>query len=175
MYLLLAFLMNVPMQAAGHVSVQWNGRAVTLDPPPMVEQHENGALEAFVSTEAFAMVAELDVKSIKPGRLLVLCKPTWCRPVHLNPDSVRVSAGKTLVDLRVLADACGMRVKMVHQDDGSTMIQIESRDRSDDKGDGRLSEGSMLPDVELTDLEGQHVRLSRFLGKRMLICTWASW
>ena len=35
--------------------------------------------------------------------------------------------------------------------------------------------GQMLPDVVLADLEGRPVHTADFLGKRILICTWASW
>ena len=38
-----------------------------------------------------------------------------------------------------------------------------------------LLEGTTLPDVVLFDMNNQPVHLSRYAGKRLLICTWASW
>jgi hypothetical protein len=36
-------------------------------------------------------------------------------------------------------------------------------------------EGAMAPDFELPDINGELVRLSDFLGKKVLLLTWASW
>lgn len=35
--------------------------------------------------------------------------------------------------------------------------------------------GRMIPDLTLQDMEGEAVRLRDFVGKKVLICTWASW
>ncbi|MEM7013187.1 MAG: hypothetical protein AAF585_17075 [Verrucomicrobiota bacterium] len=35
--------------------------------------------------------------------------------------------------------------------------------------------GQMLPDISLTDLKGDEVRFSDFLGKQFVIYGWASW
>lgn len=35
--------------------------------------------------------------------------------------------------------------------------------------------GQTVPDIPLTNMEGEEVRLSQFLGKRYILYCWASW
>lgn len=47
--------------------------------------------------------------------------------------------------------------------------------RTDSADYRQLAIGEPLPDITLHDMDGKPVRLRGFVGKKLLICTWASW
>ena len=147
------------------VSLRIDGKTTLLDPPAVL-----AGAQAYVSPSAFAAAIGMTAKTVAPVRLIVLCTDVACVPVYLKPGDVRTIDGQRLVSLERIADSAGYALAR----DGSifslTAMTHPARDRA-----ATFSEGSMLPDVVVTDLAGQPVHLSQYLGQRVLICTWASW
>lgn len=169
MVIMQAFLYLCLMPVAGDTSFQIDGKAVTFDPPPIIDGDH-----VFVPLDGYAKAVNLEAKTVVAGKLVVLCRDEWCQPLHLKPADVRRTGGVTAVNLRVLAEATGREFSIIQSDSGRTIV-IARNKAGDEDQTGELAPGSMLPDVGLTDVEGNPVRLSDYLGKRLLICTWASW
>ncbi|MFQ5492367.1 MAG: TlpA family protein disulfide reductase [Phycisphaerae bacterium] len=146
-------------------SLRIDGKTVFLDPPAVFESGQ-----VFVSAAALAAAIGMTAKTVAPDRLVVLCTEVACVPVHLRPGDARTIAGRRVVNLERLAGALGYKMEQ----DGSTASL--TRPTHVDAGASQvLAEGSMLPDVVVSDLAGRPVHLAKFLGRRLLICTWASW
>jgi hypothetical protein len=152
---------GILMTASADTTVRVDGRGVEMQPPPIVEGGD-----VFVTLESFAKAVGLEAKVVAENRLVVLCNDVTCIPVPLKPGWVREIEGTKRVSLRALAEAAGYAVSV---DAGGIDISTKT------VAPAKLAEGSMLPDVTLTDLEGKPVHTSDFIGKRILICTWASW
>ena len=101
-----------------------------------------------------------------PEKPTPMLRTVICIPVQLKPGFVRTVDGTSRISLRPLAAAAGYTVSI----DASGIEIVKSS-----VAPAKLAEGSMLPDVVLADLEGRLVHTADFLGKRVLICTWASW
>ncbi len=168
--------------AGGDVSLVIDGRAVHLEPPSVVESRDpksDGDPRIFVPLEAFADALDLQAKVVVPDKLVVLCHGDWCRPIQLQAEDVRDLKGHTAVEIGRLASALKYEVNVERgsqtDDEGRVLIRL-SRNETDGGGQPKkLEAGEILPDVVLTDLNGEPVHLAEFFGRRLLICTWASW
>lgn len=149
------------MMATAETSIRIDGRVVEMHPPPVVQ----GGV-AFVRLDAFAKAIGMEGKVVVEHRLVVLCNDVICIPVRLKPGFVWSDDGTARISLRLLAEAAGYAVSI-----DASGIEIVKKPVVAAK----LAEGSMLPDVVLADLAGRPVHTADFLGKRILICTWASW
>lgn len=158
-------LLVTMMVSQADVSVRIDGKTALLDPPVVL-----AGAQAYVSPSAFAAAIGMTAKVVAPDRLIVLCTDVVCVPVYLKPGDVRTIAGQRLVSLECLADSAGYALAR----DGSTFL-LTAKTHPMRDGVAAFAEGSMLPDVVVTDLAGQPVHLSQYLGQRVLICTWASW
>lgn len=159
------WLVAAASAVGGNPPLNIDGRIVSLDPPPLVRGRS-----IFVTPDAFATAVGRQAKVVVEGKLIVLCNAVSCAPVHLSGDDLRMSAGAAYVNLERLADALGYRVQP-----GDDAISLTPKSAVPTKQRGKLPAGSVLPDVVLTDLRGREVHLSDFLGRRVLLCTWASW
>ena len=153
------------MSAAGDAAFLVGGKAVAHDPPPKIE----GDI-AFISPDVFAGAIGLTAKTVAAGKLMILCSDVSCLPVHLTAADVRPVGDRVFVDARRLAIAAGYSAQIEGDD-----VKITRNKKAGQNVDFELAPDSMLPDVVLTDMDGREVHLADFLGRRVLICTWASW
>jgi len=153
------------VSAAGDASFLVDGKAVRHDPPPKIEGDT-----AFISPDVFAGAIGMTAKTVAAGKLMILCTDVSCLPVHLTAADVRPVGDRVFVDARRLAIAAGYSAKIEGDD-----VKITRNKKASPNVDFELAPGSMLPDVVLTDMDGNEIHLADFLGRRVLICTWASW
>ncbi len=89
-----------------------------------------------------------------------LCRGDACIPL---PDGAAV-AGQ--VDVAAVADAAGMALVA---DEEAGVWALGPR------AGGHALEGPDVPDLELSDLDGNPFRLSALHGRKALLVAWASW
>jgi len=127
-----------------------------------------------------------EAKVVTPGKLLTLCRTEddgICIPIQLDKVAHRKTDDGLLVDVDAVARA--LRIEFRPTGKGMFVIGTDvSQDAPDDEelaynadwGPGRgFRVGQTVPDIPLTDLDGNEVRFSEFLGKRYIIYCWASW
>lgn len=154
-------LSAVASLAIADPSIRIDGRTIEMDPPPIVQGDD-----AFVTLDSFAEAIGLEAKIVAEDRLAVLCNDAVCIPVQLGGEKSRTIDGVLRVSLRALAESTGHSLAI-----SADRIELSHSP----KPRGTLAVGETLPNVILTDLDGNPVHTADFLGKRILICTWASW
>ncbi len=153
------------LATGGNPALRVDGKTLSLEPQPIIS-----ADGVFVPLHPFAHAIERQAKVILPNKLIILCDATSCAPVHLQKNDVRTRDNETYVNLEPLARALDMHLQRT-----ADAIILTTRPAPPTAERGRIPPGSLLPDVLLTDLEGRPVHLSDFIGRRVLLCTWASW
>ena len=172
------WLCAVAGAAPPSVHLTLNGQPIVIDPSPVVIAPDDSPPDAsadvasvFVDALGFAQVVGMTAKIVEPGKLIVLCRGEKCYPVRLTSSDVRTVDNRSLVLLDRLARGVGL--KMATGRDGRTVTVALSHTHGSKPGTTPV--GALLPDVVLKDLAGKDVHLTQFLGRRLLICTWASW
>ena len=164
MYALVTSLAFLALGAGPEPVLRIDGRPPKVDVPVHIVGED-----VWVGFTEFAGAFGKQAKVVVPQKLAVLCDDVVCIPVHLSPGDLREVSGVRLIKLNRVAEATGYLVSR----DGNR-IELHKVTSSDVRME-ELAAGAMLPDVALTDLTGKQVRISDFLGRRILICTWASW
>ena len=94
------------------------------------------------------------------------CYEDLCIPV--NADVVVEQNGKTWFDLAAFADLLGQPYVADRESNTWSFAEIPA------KREGMLVDG-LAPNFEVTDRQGNVVRMADFKGKKALIVTWSSW
>lgn len=118
---------------------------------------------------------------VTSNRLGKFCRDVGCVPLRLTKIKTKTIKGRLFVD----AEAIGTALRFsVSQQDGKILVTPVKTKPADDAqpaynaawGKGRgFRVGQTVPDIPLTDMAGNEVRFSKFLGKRYIIYCWASW
>ena len=120
-------------------------------------------------------------KVVTPNLLGTFCRDTGCIPLRLANLKTKTTDGRLFIDATAIGAALGFRIKRKNGE----LLLSPAKDKGADGdlpaynaawGKGRgFRVGQTLPDIPLTDLNGDEVRFSKFLGKRYIIYCWASW
>ncbi len=138
---------------------------LSLNPRPIIDGGH-----AFIPLDAFAKSQHLTAKTVVKDKLVALCGEVSCTFVHITPDDTRTVNGKAFILADRIAAAMNLDLEI-----SESSIVLSKPARGSDAQHAGLPDGATLPDIVLTNLDGQPVHLSDYLGKRLLICTWASW
>ena len=140
-------------RARGGATVLYDGRAITLD---RISPDPAGAGALWIRKADLPTVNGFE---LKPQGA---CRADICIPIPramTRNDFFDLSAFATRVGQRVVADPAA-RVWSFGE------IPVVR---------GSFLESRMAPDVSVADRKGRPIRLSQFLGKKVLLVTWASW
>jgi len=138
---------------------------LSLNPRPIIDGEQ-----AFIPLDAFAESQHLTAKTVVEGKLVALCGDVSCTFVHITPGDVRTVDGKAFIRVDRVAAAMNLNLNV-----SENAIVLTKPAHNAGAQQAELPDGATLPDLVLTDLAGKRVHLSDYLGKRLLICTWASW
>ncbi len=94
------------------------------------------------------------------------CYGSLCIP--LNPTILVEQDGQTWFDLTAFADLLGQTYVADHEARIWSFAEIPAKRES-------MMLDAQVPDVELTDRQGNVFRLADLKGKKALIVTWSSW
>lgn len=116
-----------------------------------------------------------------PNKFGKFCRDVGCIPLRLTKAKTKTIERRLFVD----AEAIGAALRFHITRRGGEILVTPMKSKADQEdlpaynaawGKGRgFRVGQTVPDIPLTDLNGNEVRFSKFLGKRYIIYCWASW
>lgn len=128
-----------------------------------------------------------EAKIVKPGKLLTLCRDGEqgvCIPVRLDQHTHRVQPEGLYLDAARIERILRVRLTAAQGTRGTLVDATDLPDQKTRPADGYnvvwpegrgFRVGQRLPDIPLSDLDGNEVRFGKFLGKRYILYCWASW
>lgn len=119
-------------------------------------------------------------KIVAPRKFGTFCNDAGCVPLSLSKTASATINGRLFLDAHAVGRALGFRAV---KEGNAILLKPEKIAPDDDLpaynaawGKGRgFRPGQTLPDIPLTDVKGNEVRFSAFLGKKYIIYCWASW
>jgi hypothetical protein len=125
-------------------------------------------------------------KIVTPHKLVTICREGEtgiCVPLRLDRIRWQEEQGRLFVEAAALEKALSFEVQTV-----KNVVTLRRVDPPADAGNSDIPAynakwgagrgfrvGQTLPDIPLYDMQGHEVRLSRYLGKQLVIYVWASW
>jgi hypothetical protein len=124
----------------------------------------------YVPAEPLAQALGVEIKA-EGSAALAFCVLDVCALVPTDGSDARVVRrdGRVWVSLNAVPE---LLYAQYAWDEGRGMLTL-ARDRGGSPGG--LSPGQALPPLTLPDLDGKDVSFSSFLGRKMVLFTWASW
>ena len=156
--------MNAPILSAGlslAAALAFGGDTKMM---PVLER--NGA--AYVSASALTGGAQIAVKSMPGQEQMVVCHADRCALVKAT---IR-EGGKMLLAVKEVAAALGAKAEW---SDDRKQVSFQFTQSGTPSAASIALVGQLAPNFRLAKLDGTPVEFADFLGKRVLINSWASW
>jgi len=144
---------ETPIHPQGSTTVLYQGKAITLS--------ETGDADGLlIRPEDLTRVSGFE---LKPEGA---CFEDMCVPI--NGELLVEQGGKQWFSLTAFADLLGQPYVADEQAGVWSFAEIPAKRES-------MMVDAMVPDFEVTDRQGNVVRMADFKGKKALIVTWSSW
>ena len=144
---------QTPIHAEGSTTVLYQGKAVTLS-------ETGGGDGLLIRPDDLARVNGFE---LKPEGA---CYEDMCIP--MNDDLLLAQVGRQWFDLAAFADLLGQPYMADPEAGVWSFAEIPA------KREGMMV-NAMAPEFEVTDRQGNVIRMADFKGKKALIVTWSSW
>jgi len=144
---------ETPIHSQGNTTVLYQGTAITL--------YETGDGDGLLINPDD--LTRINGFVLKPEGA---CYQDMCIP--LNDDLLVQQGGKKWFDLAAFADLLGQPYVADREASVWSFAEIPAKRRS-------MLVDAMAPDFEVTDRQGNVIRLADVKGKKALIVTWSSW